>query len=298
MATLATPQSDRAAVDAFRRDVLEASMQALVLVDFWAEWCGPCKTLGPILERVTASYQGRVRLVKIDIDKNQLIAGQFRIQSVPTVYAFLGGQPVDGFAGAVGERELRAFIDRLLAAAPPADATENIEPLIEAGNAALAEGAHADALQIFTALTEAAPDRADVAAGLARALVAGGDIDAADATLAVLPEAAAKDPAVIQARAAIDLARSAAPASELAQLKAAAEAAPDDMDARFAYASALVGAGERDAAADALLALVARDRDWNDGAAKAKLLQLFEAVGLADPWVVNQRRRLSAILFA
>jgi len=300
LATLATPQNDRAAIDAFRRDVLEASMQTLVLVDFWAEWCGPCKTLGPLIERVVLTYQGRVKLVKIDIDKNQLIAGQFRIQSVPTVYAFLGGQPVDGFAGAVGERELKAFIDRLLAAVPPAGDAEadDIEPLVEAGNAALAEGAHEDAVQIFSTLLDAVPGRADIAAGLARALAALGRLDEAEAVLAGLPEAAAKDASVAQARAAIALVRNAAPVSEIGRLRAAAEAAPEDMDARLAYASALVGAGERDAAADALLDMIQQDRAWNEGAARAKLLQLFEAVGLADPWVVNQRRRLSAILFA
>jgi len=300
VATLATPQADRDAIAAFRRDVIESSMRALVLVDFWAEWCGPCKTLGPILERVVATYAPRVKLVKVDIDKNQLIAQQFRIQSVPTVYAFIGGQPVDGFAGAVGERELKAFIDRLLAAAPPGgpEEAENLEPLIESGNQALAAGEFAAAEEVFGALSEAAPEDPAIAAGLARALTGLGRADDAAAVLAALPEAAAKDAAVQQARAAIELARQAGPAGDLARLRAAAEAAPGDLEAGFAYAQALVGAGQRDLAADELLRLIALDRGWNDGSARDLLLKLFEAQGLADPWTVAQRRRLSAILFA
>ena len=275
-------------------------MTRLVLVDFWAPWCGPCKTFTPTIERVVAEYATRVALVKIDIDKSQTIAAQLRVQSVPTVYAFLGGQPVDAFAGAVGEKELKAFIDRLLAAAPPAAGAEveDLGPLVEAGLAALDEGATVEALEIFQALTVEAPERADVGAGLARALSASGDPEGALAALDALPEAARKDAVVQQARAAAELARAAGPPSDLDAARTAAATAPDDADAQFALANALIAAGERDAAADTLLAMIRRDRDWNEAAAKTRLLQLFEATGLADPWSVAQRRRLAAILFA
>ncbi len=299
MASIATAATERSSLEGFRRDVIEASMSALVLVDFWATWCGPCKTFTPIIERVVAGYAPRVALVKIDIDRNPTIAGQLRVQSVPTVYAFLAGQPVDAFAGAVGERELKAFIDRLLAAAPPVPGeVEDIGPLVEAALAALDEGAVAEALEMLRELSTEAPERADVAAGLARGLTMSGDAEGALAALDALPEAAKKDAAVGQARAAATLALSAGPVGDLAAARAAVAARPDDPDAAFALANALIAGGERDAASDALLGMIARDREWNEAAAKARLLQLFEAVGLADPWVVGQRRRLSAIMFA
>ena len=299
MASLATAASERAAMETFRRDVIDASMKALVLVDFWATWCGPCKTFTPIIERVAATYPGRVSLVKIDIDKNQTIAAQLRVQSVPTVYAFLQGQPVDAFAGAVGERELKAFIDRLLAAVPAGPGeVEDLGPLVEAGLAALDEGAVAEATEMFRALSAEAPDRADVGAGLARALTLGGDAEGALAVLDALPEVAKKDAIVAQARAAATLALSASDAGDLATARRAMDAAPENPEAAFAYANAAIAAGERDAAADALLGMIARDRTWNAEAAKTRLLQLFEAEGLADPWVTAQRRKLSAILFA
>ena len=299
MASLATAATERASIDAFRKDVIEASMSVPVLIDFWAEWCGPCKALTPLIERVVASYAGRIKLVKIDIDKNQTIASQMRIQSVPTVLAAVGGQLMQGFVGAVGEREIRALCDQLLAATPGAGgAADEIGPLIAAGNEALDEGAVVEASEIFTALAAEAPERADVIAGLARALTAGGEVERALAALDALPEAARKDPVVAQARAAAELARAAGPAGDLDAARAAAAAAPDDMDAAFAHANAAVAAGERDEAADVLVAMIARDRAWSDAAAKTRLLQLFEAVGLADPWVLAQRRRLAAILFA
>lgn len=299
MASLAAAATERVAIEIFRRDVIEASMKTLVLVDFWAPWCGPCKAFTPIIERVVASYLGRVSLAKIDIDKNPTIAAQLRVQSVPTVYAFLNGQPVDAFAGAVGERELKAFIDRLLAASPagPGEA-QDIGPLVEAGLAALDEGAAAEALEIFQALAAEAPERADVGAGLARALTAHGDPAGALTALDALPEAAKKDAAVVQARAAATLAISAGEAGDLTAARAAAATNPDDFEAAFALANALIADAKRDEAAAALLSMIERNREWNGAAAKTRLLQLFEAEGLADPWVTAHRRRLSAIMFA
>lgn len=299
MASLATAASERAGIEAFRRDVIEGSAGALVLAYFTATWCGPCKAFGPIIERVVASYGGRVALAKIDIDKNGTIAAQLRVQSVPTVYAFLGGQPVDAFAGAVGEREVRAFIDRLLAAAPPGGGGDELEPLIEAAAAALAEGAHAEALEMYGALAAEAPERVDVGVGLARTRLALGDHGGARAALDALPAAAAgKDATVAQVRAAIELAEAAAGGgADVAAARAALAAAPDSPARAAALADALIGAGANGEAADTLLALIGRAPEWEDGAAKARLLKLFEAVGLADPWTLGQRRRLAAILF-
>ena len=299
MASLSTPQADKASIDAFKRDVIDASATTLVLVDFWAEWCGPCKTLTPALERVVAANAPRVALVKIDVDKNPAISAQFRIQSIPTVYAFLRGQPVDGFQGALSERELKTFVDRLLAAMPPApgDPEAEIKAMIADANAALDEGAVVEAASMFAALAAELPDRVEVIAGHARALVALGEFDAADAALAALP-ADAKDPTLAQTRAAIALAQDAAPVDDLAGLAARVAADPDDHAAAVDLAGGLIVRGDRAAAADTLLASIARDRAANDGAAKAKLLKLLEAAGFADPWAAAVRRRLSTILFA
>jgi len=299
VASLSTPQADKASIDAFKRDVIDASATTLVLVDFWAEWCGPCKTLTPALERVVAANAPRVALVKIDVDKNPAISAQFRIQSIPTVYAFLRGQPVDGFQGALSERELKTFVDRLLAAMPPApgDPEAEIKAMIADANAALDEGAVVEAASMFAALAAELPDRVEVIAGHARALVALGEFDAADAALAALP-ADAKDPTLAQTRAAIALAKDAAPVDDLAGLAARVAADPDDHAAAVDLAGGLIVRGDRDAAADTLLASIARDRAANDGAAKAKLLKLLEAAGFADPWAAAVRRRLSTILFA
>ena len=301
MASLATAATEKASIEAFRRDVIEASATTLVLVDFWAEWCGPCKILTPLLERTVADYAPKVALVKIDVDKNQTLASQFRIQSIPTVYAFLKGQPVDGFQGALGERELKAFIDRLLAAVPPAaeeaDAAAEIESVAAAAAAALAEGAAAEAAQMYAALATELPERHDFAAGHARALLALGQSEAAEAALAAVP-ADSKDAAVAQARAALALAKDTGPVADLAPLHARLAADADNHEARFELANGLLAAGDRDGAADALLDIVRRDREWNEGAAKARLLQLFEATGLGDPWTVATRRKLSTLLFA
>lgn len=301
MASLATPSAEKASIEAFRSDVIEASSDALVLVDFWAEWCGPCKTLTPLLEKVTAANAPRVKLVKIDVDKNTTLAQQFRIQSIPTVYAFLKGQPVDGFQGALGERELQAFIDRLLAAAPlpagEAEAEAEIAALTEAAEGASAAGNHADALAMFGALTTELPEREGLAAKHALALVAAGDPLAAAAAIAHVP-AESKDPEVTRARAAVALASEAVPVDDLAALQAQVAAAPDDHALRFALSAALIARSDNDGAAAALLAIVAADRSWNEGAAQAKLLKMFEAVGLGDPWSIKTRARLRSMLFS
>ena len=301
LASLATAATEKASIEAFRRDVVDASKDALVLVDFWAEWCGPCKTLTPLLERVVAENAARVKLVKIDVDKNQTLASQFRIQSIPTVYAFLNGQPVDGFQGALGERELKAFIDRLLAGAPlpadEADAEAEIAAMIEAADAASAAGAHDDAAAMFGALVHELPERETLAAKYALALLAIGNTDAAAAALAAVP-ADSKDAEVIRARAAVSLAHEAVPVDDLSALQAEADAHPDNHALRFELANGLMARGDRDAAADALLAIVAADRSWNEAAAQARLLTMFEAAGVGDPWSIKTRARLRSILFS
>ncbi len=297
MASLPLTAEDRAAIDAFRRDVVEASLTDLVIVRFTAEWCGPCKQLAPIIDKAIAETgQGRTKQVVVDIDQQRMIAEQFRIQSVPTVYAFLGGQPVDGFVGVKSEREIKALIEKLLATLPPTDEQAGLDQLVEAANALLSEGEAQQAAEAFAALAREVPDREDIVAGYARALLALGQPDGADAALSTLP-VDSKDPSVLQARAAVELARFAAPASELAILESKVEADPGDHQARLDLASALFAAGKRDLAADQLLASIAADRTWNDGAARAQLLKLIEAVGLGDPWSVSMRRKLSAILF-
>jgi putative thioredoxin len=269
-----------------------------VIVRFTADWCGPCKQLAPLIDKAIAEAgQGRTKQVVVDIDRQRLLAEQFRIQSVPTVYAFLGGQPVDGFVGVKSEREIKAFIEKLLTALPPSEEEASLDTLIEAATELLANGDAAQAAEAFAALAREAPDRADIVAGYARALLALGHTEAAESSLATLP-ADSKDPAVVQARAALDLAKSAAPSHELAALEARIAADPSDHQARIDLATALFAQGQHDAAADNLLASIAADREWNEGAARAALLKLIEAQGFSDPWSVATRRRLSGLLFS
>ena len=303
MATLGMSDTDKAAVEAFRRDVVDPSRTSLVIVDFWAEWCGPCKQLTPVIEKVCADYATKgVKLVKINVDENKFIAAQFRVQSIPTVYAVFQGQPVADLSQARTEGQLKQYLDQLLAQLPIESdekaQLEEIAPLIEMGEELLAGGEPDRALSVFEQIGQMVPDNADVASGHARALVALGQLDEAEAVLAALPADVAKDQAVDRARAAIALARDAKPVADLSGIEAKVAANPDDHDARFELAGGLMANGDRDRAAEELLEIVRRDREWNDGAAKAQLLKLFEATGLEDPWVAGQRRKLSQILFS
>ncbi|MES2096577.1 MAG: tetratricopeptide repeat protein [Pseudomonadota bacterium] len=295
-----TPQ-EKDAVEAFRRDVVEPSMTQLVIIDFWAEWCGPCKALSPVLEKVAADYADKgVLLAKIDTDKNQFIAAQFQIKSIPTVYAMFQGQLVADLTPARTESALKGMLDKILAQIPVESAAAaqeaEIEPLIAMGEQVLAEGDAARALSVFDQIDEIAPNHPEIVSGRVRALVARGELDRADAALAALPDDI-KGAEIDRARAALDLARSAPPVADLSPLIAAAAADPENLQARFDLANAQMAAGERDAAADGLLSIVAKDRDWNEGAARTQFLKLLDVVGLEDPWVSGQRRRLSAILF-
>lgn len=301
MATLGMTPAQKESVEAFRRDVVEPSMTSLVVIDFWAEWCGPCKALTPILEKVAAAYADKgVVLAKVDTDKNQFIAQQFQIKSIPTVYAMFGGQLVADLTSARTESALKAMLDQLLAKLPiqseAADQEAELEPLIAMGEEILAEGDAERALGIFDQLAEMAPDHPAVLSGRIRALVAAGLHDEAEAAIAALP-ADTKDAGIDRARAALDLAKSAPAVDDLSGLVAEVAANPDDHAKRFELANAQMAAGDRDAAADNLLHIIGADRDWNEGAARQQLLKLFEVVGLIDPWVSAQRRRLSAVLF-
>ena len=302
MATLGMSAADREALETFRRDVVEPSMTSLVIVDFWAEWCGPCKQLTPILEKVAADYAAKgVTLVKINVDENKAIAAQFRVQSIPTVYAIFQGQLVADLTPARTEGQLTRFLDQILSQLPIEGEAQQveaeIEPLIAMGEEVLAGGDAARAVSIFRQLQEMAPDNPEVISGLARSLVAADQLDEARTLLESVPEKLANDAGVARARSALALAE-AAPASEESDAFTQRIAAdPDDLEARYELAGALMANGDRDGAADQLFEIINRDREWNEGAARKRLLQFLEVVGLEDPWASQQRRRLSAILF-
>jgi len=278
----------------FMADVVDASQEVPVIVDFWAPWCGPCKTLGPALEAEVTKAKGKVRMVKVNIDECQAIAAQLRVQSIPTVYAFWQGQPVDGFQGAVPGSEIAAFVDRVGALGGDGGLAE----AVEAADTMLAEGEAADAAQTFAAILEEEPNNAAAYGGLVRAHVAMGDLDQAEAVLNGAPAEISSAPELEAAHAQIELARQAKDAGPVAELRAAVEANPDDNQARFDLALALHASGEVEAAVDELLDLFRHDREWNDGAAKTQLFTIFDALTAQDPIALNGRRKLSSIIFA
>jgi putative thioredoxin len=278
----------------FLTDVIEASREVPVIVDFWATWCGPCKTLGPQLEAAVTAAKGKVRMVKVDVDSNQRIAAQLRIQSIPTVYAFWQGQPVDGFQGAVPASEIKAFIDRISALAGDGGLGE----AIEAAEQMLAEGAATDAAQTFAAILAEEPEHPAAFGGLVRAHLALGNEEQAEALLNNAPAKIATSAEVEAARAQLALMRQAVSAGPVADLRARVEADADDSQARFDLALALHAAGEVEAAVDELLELFRRDREWNDGAARTQLFTIFDALKPTDPIVLKGRRRLSSMIFA
>jgi putative thioredoxin len=294
---------EQKAVDRFRKNIVEPSMTSLVILDFWAEWCGPCKALSPVLEKVAADYADKgVILAKVNVDEEQFIAAQFQVRSIPTVYAMFQGQPVADLTSARTESQLKQMLDQLLGQLPVQPGAggqpqQDVAPMIAMGNEVLDSGDGERALSIFAQIVEIAPDNTAAQAGLLKALVATRRFDEARYVLEGLPPEAAKDPQVAQARTALELAENAPEEGELGALRAAAQTDPADMDAQLAFAGAAFAAGARDEAADTLLAMIRADQSWNEGAAKAKLIQIFEAVGLEDPWVAANRRRLSLILF-
>ena len=278
----------------FMAEVVDASMTVPVLVDFWAPWCGPCKTLGPQLEAAVEAAKGAVKMVKVNVDQNQRIAAQLRVQSIPTVYAFWQGQPVDAFQGAVAASEVQAFVKRLAELAGDGGLAE----AIEAAEAMLAEGAVDDAAQTFAAILEEDPANVAAYAGLVQCHIAKGDLDEAEAVLNGAPAEIAKAAPLEAAHAQLELARQAAGAGPVAELQAAVDANPDDLQARFDLALGLQASNRMAEAVDMLLEIFRRDREWNDGTAKQQLFTIFEALKPNDPVVLNGRRKLSSMIFA
>ncbi|WBL32937.1 thioredoxin [Sinirhodobacter sp. HNIBRBA609] len=278
----------------FMAEVVDKSMTVPVIVDFWAPWCGPCRQLGPALEAAVNDAKGKVVMAKVNVDENQMIAGQMRVQSIPTVYAFWQGQPVDGFQGALPASELKKFVEKLSAMAGDG----GLADAVAAAEEMLAEGAAVDAAETFAAILEEDAENAEAYGGLMRAHLALGNLEQAEQLLAAVPAKIASTAPVEAVRAQIALTRQAEKAGPLDILKAAVEADPNDHQARFDYAQALHAAGQVEEAVEQLLELFRRDREWNEGAAKTQLFTVFDALKPNDPIAAKGRRRLSSMIFA
>ncbi len=302
MATAGLTVEEQKAVEEFQQNVVAPSMDKLVILDFWAEWCGPCKALTPLLEKVTAQYADKgVMLAKVNVDENKFIASQFQVQSIPTVYAIFQGKPVADLTSARSESQITGALDQLLEKLPIGEGGEepkqDIEPLLAMGEEVLGEGDAERAAGIFAQIAEMAPDNMIAVGGLVRSMVAAGHLEEAQQALAGLPEELQSDPAIERAKSALELAKDKPEEGALEGLKAAVESNPKDHQARLELASALIASGDHDGGAEHLLSIIETDKDWNEGAAREKLLALFETVGLEDEWVSATRRKLSAILF-
>lgn len=280
----------------FMADVVQASMQAPVLVDFWAPWCQPCKQLTPALEKVVTEAKGAVRLVKVNIDDNQMIAQQLRIQSVPTVLVFHRGQPVDGFQGAVPESQLKQFVQALIG--PGADGGQEVAPLMEAAERAFEAGDMTGAAALFAEVLKLDPANPEAIAGLAHASIRGKNYDQARAILARAPKEHENHTDIVGARAALALAEETKDVGDVQVLLAKLTADPDNLQARYDLALALTNAGDHDGAANHLLDIIRRNRAWNDEAARKQLIKMFEAMGPTSPFTLANRRRLSSLLFS
>ncbi len=288
-----------ATTESFADDVIQASMQKPVIVDFWAPWCGPCKQLTPALEKVVTDARGAVQLVKVNIDENQGLAQQLRIQSIPTIYAFFQGRPVDGFQGALPESEIKTFVKRLIEMGGGEAGDSPIDAALEEAEEALAGGDAATAGAIFGQVLQHEPDNVKALAGLLKALIANGQVKEAKAQFDKLPDDLAAKAELAAVKAQLDLlAESSEAAGQVPELMEKVAHDPADHQARFDLAQALYGAGKKEAAADALLEIVKREREWNDDAARKQLLKYFEAWGPTDPLTLDARRKLSSLLFS
>jgi putative thioredoxin len=279
----------------FLQDVIDPSQTTPVIVDFWAPWCGPCKTLGPALEAAVTAAKGRVKMVKINVDQNQALAAQLQIQSIPTVYAFFQGKPVDGFQGNVAPSEIKRFVDHMAALGPEPD--NGLADAIAAAETMLDDAEYADALETFTAILEEEPENAVAYAGLIRAHLGLGDLDMAETLITTAPGALAKSKQVEATRAMLDLARQAASAGPEDDLRAALARDPKNPQVMFDLATALHANGKIEEAVTTLLDLFKLDREWNNGAARTQLFTIFDALKPQDPIVLAGRRRLSSMIF-